>query len=44
VRKASLWDALILAACVEAGVNTFYSEDLPGFDDFDGPRVVNPFK
>ncbi|HEX2339698.1 MAG TPA: PIN domain-containing protein [Vicinamibacterales bacterium] len=44
VRKASLWDALILAACVEAGVDTFYSEDLPGFDDFEGVRVVNPFK
>lgn len=43
-RGASLWDALILAACVEADVDTFYSEDLPGFDDFDGVRVVNPFK
>ena len=43
-RGASLWDALILAACVEAGVEIFYSEDLPGFDDFDGVRVVNPFK
>jgi predicted nucleic acid-binding protein len=43
-RGASLWDALVLAACVEAGVEIFYSEDLPGFDDFDGVRVVNPFK
>jgi predicted nucleic acid-binding protein len=43
-RGASLWDALIIAACVEAGVGTFYSEDLPGFDDFDGVRVINPFK
>jgi hypothetical protein len=43
-RGASLWDALILAACVEAGVETFYSEDLPGFDDLDGVRIVNPFK
>ena len=43
-RGASLWDALILAACVEAGVETFYSEDLPGFDDFEGVRIVNPFK
>ena len=42
-RGASLWDALIIAACVEAGVDTFYSEDLPGFDDFEGVRVVNPF-
>jgi len=29
---------------VEAGVETFYSEDLPGFDDLDGVRIVNPFK
>ena len=43
-RGASFWDALILAACAEAGVEIFYSEDLPGFDDFDGVRVVNPFK
>lgn len=43
-RGASLWDALILAACVEAGVDVFYSEDLPGFDDLDGVRIVNPFK
>ncbi len=43
-RGVSLWDALILAACVEAGVEVFYSEDLPGFDDLDGVRIVNPFK
>ncbi|HUE87257.1 MAG TPA: hypothetical protein VMO26_14370 [Vicinamibacterales bacterium] len=44
VRRASFWDALILAACVEAGVEILYSEDLPGFDDLDGLRVINPFK
>ena len=43
-RGASRWDALILAACVEAGVEILYSEDLPGFEDFEGVRVVNPFK
>jgi predicted nucleic acid-binding protein len=43
-RGASLWDALIIAACVEAGVGTFHSEDLPGFDDVEGVRVINPFK
>ncbi len=42
-RGVSLWDALILAACVEAGVEVVYSEDLPGFDDLDGVRIVNPF-
>jgi predicted nucleic acid-binding protein len=44
MRGASFWDALILAACVDAGIETLYSEDLPGFDDFDSVRVVNPFK
>jgi predicted nucleic acid-binding protein len=43
-RGVSLWDALILAACAEAGIDTFYSEDLPGFDDFEGLKIVNPFK
>lgn len=42
-RQTPLWDALILAACVETGVETLYSEDLPSFDDFEGTRVVNPF-
>jgi predicted nucleic acid-binding protein len=41
-RGASFWDALILAACVDAGVETLYSEDLPGFD-VEGLRVTNPF-
>jgi predicted nucleic acid-binding protein len=42
-RGATLWDALILAACVEAGVETFYCEDVPGFGDLDGVRIVNSF-
>ena len=44
MRGASFWDVLILAVCVEAAVEIFYSEDLPGFDDFDGVRIINPFK
>jgi len=43
-RGASLWDALILAACVEAAVEILYSEDVPGFDNFEGVHVVNPFR
>jgi predicted nucleic acid-binding protein len=43
-RGASLWDALIIAACAEAGIHRIYSEDLPGFDDFAGVSVINPFK
>jgi predicted nucleic acid-binding protein len=39
----SFWDSLILAACVEAGVETLYSEDVPGHSSLPGVRVVNPF-
>ncbi len=40
----SLWDALILAACVDAGVDVLYSEDVPGFETSDVVRVINPFQ
>jgi predicted nucleic acid-binding protein len=29
---------------VDTNVLILYSEDVPGFDDFEGVRVVNPFK
>lgn len=29
-RQCSYWDAMIIAACLEAGVTRLYSEDLPG--------------
>jgi len=44
LRGVSLWDALILAACVEAGVDVLYSEDVPGSESFETVRVINPFK
>jgi predicted nucleic acid-binding protein len=37
------WDAMLLAACKEAGVTTLYSEDLDPGTDYDGLKVVNPF-
>jgi predicted nucleic acid-binding protein len=40
----SFWDATILAACVEAGVDVLYSEDVPGIDTTGALRVVNPFR
>ena len=40
----SIWDALIFAACAEAGVQTLYSEDVPGTSTLGALRVVNPFK
>lgn len=39
----SHWDAMLLAACKEAGVTTLYSEDMDAGTDFDGLRIVNPF-
>ncbi|HXJ93624.1 MAG TPA: PIN domain-containing protein [Terriglobia bacterium] len=40
----SFWDALILAASAEAGVEILYSEDVPGIATLGALRVVNPFK
>lgn len=42
-RGVSFWDAMILAACVEAGVEILYSEDIPGLA-LSSPKVVNPFQ
>lgn len=39
----SFWDAMILAACLDAGVRLLYSEDIPG-GEISGIPVVNPFK
>src|SRR5688500_14453490 len=39
----SHWDAMLLAACKEAGVTTLYSEDLAAGTDYDGLTVANPF-
>ena len=40
----SFWDALILAACGEAGVETLYSEDVPGLRMLGALHVENPFR
>jgi predicted nucleic acid-binding protein len=39
----SHWDSILLAACLEAGVDTLYSEDLAAGTNYDGLVVVNPF-
>jgi predicted nucleic acid-binding protein len=39
----SYWDALLVAACREAGVTRLYTEDLPGRTPPDGLEIVNPF-
>lgn len=37
------WDAAILAAALELGCHTLYSEDLNHGQNYDGVKVINPF-
>ena len=39
----SFWDALIVGACLEAGVTRLYSEDLPGRKPPQPLEIINPF-
>jgi predicted nucleic acid-binding protein len=39
----SHWDSMLLGACLEAGVDTLYSEDLSDGATYDSVTVVNPF-
>ena len=39
----SHWDSMLLAACLDAGVNRLYSEDLDDGMTYDTVTVVNPF-
>jgi len=40
----SFWDAMIIAACLEAGMTRLYSEDFDAYAHVDGLQLVNPFK
>ncbi len=42
--SVSFWDALIIQAAKEAGVERLYSEDLSHGQIYDGVQVVNPFR
>ena len=39
----SYWDAMIVAVCLEANVQTLYTEDF-GYSSIDRLGIVNPFK
>jgi len=41
--QVSHWDATIIAAALELGCTTLYSEDLNHGQSYNGVRVVNPF-
>lgn len=40
----SSWDSLLVAACLEAGVDTLYTEDFSGYAEIDSLKIVNPFR
>lgn len=39
----SHWDSMLLAACIEARVDTLYTEDLDANTTYESVRLVNPF-
>ena len=41
--RLSYWDSAIIAAAVELGCHTVYSEDLSHGQSYAGVRVINPF-
>ncbi len=38
------WDAAMIAAALELGCHTLYTEDLNHGQDYGGVRVINPFR
>ncbi|MEX2141234.1 MAG: PIN domain-containing protein [Pirellulales bacterium] len=39
----SHWDSLLVAACIEAGVDTLYTEDMGATRQIESVQLVNPF-
>ncbi len=39
----SHWDSMLLAACIESGIGTLYSEDFTNGATYDSVTVLNPF-
>jgi predicted nucleic acid-binding protein len=42
--QLSQWDATIIAAALELGCPTIYSEDMNDGQLYAGVRIINPFK
>ncbi|MSS69861.1 MAG: PIN domain-containing protein [Candidatus Latescibacteria bacterium] len=40
----SLWDAMIIAACLKQNISRLYSEDFDAYPKIDGMEVINPFR
>ncbi|MEK6701786.1 MAG: hypothetical protein AABZ53_05955 [Planctomycetota bacterium] len=41
--QVSSWDALLIAACADAGVTRLYTEDMQSRPVIEGVELVNPF-
>lgn len=41
--RVSIWDALLLAACVDAGVTRLYTKDMQSRPNIRGVQLINPF-
>jgi len=39
----SFWDSLVVATCLESGVEYLHTEDFDGYPMVDGLRITNPF-
>lgn len=39
----SSWDAMLIAVCLESGMQRLYSEDFSAYQKIDGLEIVNPF-
>jgi predicted nucleic acid-binding protein len=40
----SFWDAILVAACIEARAKRLYTEDFSGYPNIDGVEIINPFQ
>jgi predicted nucleic acid-binding protein len=40
----SVWDSLLIAACLVGGVERLYTEDFDAYNRIDGLEIINPFR
>lgn len=43
LQQWAFWDAMLVSACIEAGVSRLYSEDLPGRTTIEALEIIDPF-
>lgn len=41
--QISAWDAMLIAACADAGVTKLYTEDIQSRSRIEGIEIINPF-